>query len=276
MILDVPIRSEVDVATEFESLGASSKPFVIKSGVPECKALTHWDIDYFEKTVDPALKVKVKRPKTELPNEYEYVDTGFGDLLTDWKTNPNSQQYLAGCGRQVASLQDEVKVPSFIKDTKYPIFSQLWIGINGFTPFHFHPGKHAFVCQLVGKKRFILAAPQDTKHIYPYPWYSNFLNTSRIQDENLAEVNLNRFPKWKNITLYDITLQPGDLLYIPPQWWHCVSINGFSAMCSYFWLGRLNSWMKSENSLRTLRAVWREHPWYVKSELKGLFGLKES
>ncbi|XP_070565402.1 jmjC domain-containing protein F-like [Ptychodera flava] len=116
----------------------------------------------------------------------------------------------------------------------YPFFRQatmqLWIGTRGnVTPLHYDRN-HGLLAQIVGRKELLLFSPEDTSNLYPYPSYSNRSHTSRVNLREL-ETEGSRFPKLEDAQRYHCILQPGELLYMPPFWWHdvtslddCVSI----------------------------------------------------
>jgi cupin-like protein len=96
-----------------------------------------------------------------------------------------------------------------------------WIG-NGHPGFGLHRdvGTEQFLCQIVGRKGFILI-PDDwrnTRAVYPYRFPSRDSFRSRVWD--VFEPDLERFPDFVNAEAYVGTLEPGDALYIPSSWWH--------------------------------------------------------
>ncbi|XP_077978853.1 uncharacterized protein LOC144434274 [Glandiceps talaboti] len=109
---------------------------------------------------------------------------------------------------------------------------QLWIGTEGnVTPLHYDRN-HGLLAEIVGRKELILFSPEDTSHLYPYPSYSERAHTSRVNLRDLKHEDYgDRFPRLCDAQRYHCILQPGELLYIPPFWWHdvtslddCVSI----------------------------------------------------
>ncbi|KAL1523061.1 hypothetical protein AB1Y20_018021 [Prymnesium parvum] len=112
-----------------------------------------------------------------------------------------------------------------------PLLSSIhaFVGISE-TLYHCHydlnPNLHF---QLVGRKRFILFAPSDWRHMYPFPAHHDWDRRSRVDWDHPDD---RRFPNWSQASGMTVELQPGDCLYIPPYWWHhvqtlttpCVSI----------------------------------------------------
>ncbi|CAF3715620.1 unnamed protein product [Rotaria sp. Silwood1] len=94
--------------------------------------------------------------------------------------------------------------------------STLWIGSQGaHTPCHYDTYGINFVAQIVGKKRWLLF-PSDSpigqlQTRIPYEESSVYL-----------DIDPSVLDKFKNIDVYDIILEPGDVLFVPKHWWHFV------------------------------------------------------
>ncbi len=68
---------------------------------------------------------------------------------------------------------------------------------------------HAYLAQIQGTKRAILFSPAD----------SEFLYRGQVDPE---QPDLERFELFDRVTAYECVIEPGDMLFIPPDWWHCV------------------------------------------------------
>ena len=97
-----------------------------------------------------------------------------------------------------------------------------WIGQPNVVTHCHYDGYHNFYAQLYGRKRFTLFKPTEWPGLYPYP----FLHPNHAQ----AQVNLSSpnavesklFPLVGRVEAVEASLEPGDLLYIPPLWFHHV------------------------------------------------------
>ncbi len=86
---------------------------------------------------------------------------------------------------------------------------------------------------LGGVKHFYLWAPWEQHHLQPYPrvhplWHKSACDPA---DDAVHE----RCPTWHRARTIVADLQPGDVLYVPPHWWHqpvsmtpCVSLATWS------------------------------------------------
>jgi ribosomal protein L16 Arg81 hydroxylase len=63
-----------------------------------------------------------------------------------------------------------------------------------------------------------------------------FINTAQMFVQvDLDNVDLKEFPRVENLDFLDCILEEGDLLYIPPKWWHYVRSLSISFSVSFWW-----------------------------------------
>ncbi|XP_072542231.1 HSPB1-associated protein 1 homolog [Salminus brasiliensis] len=99
--------------------------------------------------------------------------------------------------------------------------STLWIGTSGAnTPCHLDTYGYNLVFQIQGRKRWYLFSPEDVECLYPtripYEESSVFSQVSVIKPD------LCRFPAFRRARAHIVTLQPGQVLFVPRHWWHYV------------------------------------------------------
>ena len=102
----------------------------------------------------------------------------------------------------------------------------VWIG-QPYVIAHCHyDGYHNFYAQLYGKKKFTLFSPTNWPGLYPYP----FLHPSHAQCQVNASYprDVEHFPLIQEVEAEEVILGPGDLLYIPPLWFHEVESQSMS------------------------------------------------
>lgn len=115
----------------------------------------------------------------------------------------------------------------------------VWIGGAGtFTPLHCDPYENLFV-QVVGTKRVHVFPPDARGSLYLFDKATRQPNTSSVPTEaplldiEGAKVDCNRYPLLQEYIqssrAHHAILQPGDVLYIPQGWFHCIASLGLSA-----------------------------------------------
>ena len=89
---------------------------------------------------------------------------------------------------------------------------------------------HNLLSQVVGSKFVRLYAPCEKKRLYCHDGMMQ--NTSRVDVES---PDLDMFPEFEGVPFVDCILQPGEMLYIPPRWFHFVKSLSVSFSVSFWW-----------------------------------------
>lgn len=151
----------------------------------------------------------------------------------------NNVEYLAqhNLFDQIPELHKDICTPEYCygmnetTDADIDVDIKAWLGPKGtISPMHIDE-KHNLLCQVFGSKRIILAAPEDSHNLYPFDG-DMLKNTSQIDAEHL---DFERFPLLRNVKFYSFTLYKGEILYIPPKWWHYVRSLSNSFSVSFWW-----------------------------------------
>lgn len=117
--------------------------------------------------------------------------------------------------------------------------SNVWIGPAGtYTPIHRDPYENLFA-QVVGRKRIHLFAPHLAPHLYINKSGPQ-QNTSTISSEhellNPAQDRPLLSAALASEDAFVTELGPGDVLYIPQGWYHCVQSLSTSASVNFWYL----------------------------------------
>ena len=151
----------------------------------------------------------------------------------------------------------EITFPELHSRAKFPDYSSyfhrtnLWIGPKGTnSKFHYDCDENLF-WQVYGEKRVILAPPSDTPNLYP----TNVSWGDGYSPVDPKAPDYEQFPMARNASYLDVRLGPGDLLYIPPMWWHDVTSLTTSVSINRLW------WplplLARNVTLRELERFWR-------------------
>jgi lysine-specific demethylase 8 len=92
--------------------------------------------------------------------------------------------------------------------------TRVWVGSAGTRSMLHSDLKDNLFCQIWGEKHIVLVPWEDSISVYPFP--DNLVNSQ----VDLAELDLERFPKLRDAVLYAGTVGPGDILFMPRGWWH--------------------------------------------------------
>ncbi|XP_058463893.1 bifunctional peptidase and arginyl-hydroxylase JMJD5 isoform X2 [Malaya genurostris] len=119
---------------------------------------------------------------------------------------------------QIPKLKEDIFVPDYIGRTDVSPRIKAWLGPRGtISPLHTDPS-HNLLCQVFGSKTIVLASPLDTPNLYPHEHFI-LNNTSQL---NMKSLDFNQFPKARAVQFRRLVLRRGEVLYIPPDWWHYV------------------------------------------------------
>ncbi|GER25069.1 2-oxoglutarate (2OG) and Fe(II)-dependent oxygenase superfamily protein [Striga asiatica] len=112
-----------------------------------------------------------------------------------------------------------------------------WFGPSGtVTPLH-HDPHHNILAQVVGKKYIRLYPASLSDEVYPHA-ESMLSNSSQVDLDNIDE---KEFPRILDLEFVDCILEEGEMLYIPPKWWHYVRSLTPSFSVSFWWSHEGNS-----------------------------------
>lgn len=110
----------------------------------------------------------------------------------------------------------------------------LWMGRRGaHTPLHYDIDAINLHAVLRGRKRFILFSPEDSAHLYPsdiFEWTTVFSEV-RVDRPDLA-----RHPRAAKAQGHEAIINPGEVLLMPPGWWHDVKSLEDSLSLNAWWV----------------------------------------
>ena len=106
---------------------------------------------------------------------------------------------------------------------------EFFFGSDGAGPGLHHDGPiETFLCQLIGTKQINVFSPMDIPYLYPAAsWLAPTGHFSSVADSFIVDAS--QFPLFGRATVYGCQLDPGDVLYIPPHWYHDTSPRGPTA-----------------------------------------------
>jgi len=199
------------------------KPVIIKGYLKDTRDVNKWDIDYLKKIIgDFKINVLCKEDKLEIKN---YKFSEFANDMKHKNIYINNNHTILS---EFPSLYDDIKTKfNNFKDTintnlRNIHIANLFIGYNrkeDITGSNMHCGGSGnFFCMIRGKKRWTLIDPK----------YSCILKGRVAQTGihaqtlfDMPDTDLLTYPKIFNyLPRYDIVLDPGDILWNAPWWWH--------------------------------------------------------
>ncbi|PHU29119.1 putative lysine-specific demethylase JMJD5 [Capsicum chinense] len=217
----------------------SGSPVVIRDSMDHWPAKNKWnDMNYLRKVAGfRTIPVEVGKNylcpewKQELITFSEFIERIRSNDATTVETTYLAQHQLFD---QIQELRQDIVIPDYCFTGAGEIRSlNAWFGPAGtVTPLH-HDPHHNILAQVVGKKYVRLYPASLADELYPHS-ETMLCNSSQVDLDNIDE---KEFPKILDLEFQDCILEEGEMLYIPPKWWHYVRSLTTSFSVSFWWSG---------------------------------------
>jgi Cupin-like domain len=264
----VPIERVECMAPEIfqqRYLSGSGKPVIVTDALNTWPARSKWSFDFFKSRYgsdrvvpsiwpgDKYLKViQLSDYIDSLDDPYRPTPGFWIDLVTKLPCEalpnpPRTPLYLTGWrafNLHPELLEDVELGPKFVDDwipllpapfrkvmeetTKY-ISGGFLIGPAGSVAMLHYDflHTHAYLAQIAGRKKFVLFSPED----------SEFLYGGKVDP---IRPDFKKYPLLRRASAYEGILEPGELLFLPSDWWHHVVALEKSITVGYNFFNRVN------------------------------------
>lgn len=273
-----------------------NRPLVIRGAVTGWPALSLWSRQYFESfldnrmvTVDYSSDGFLKYTQNDEKLNVRSQDVSLLQALKEIH-DPTGQRlcYLRNISLPtlLPELIPDIEKPSLIGDPNKVILNNLWYGAARCTTSLHHDWPNNFLAQVKGRKKVILFNPEQTPYLYPVsnkpPAPNDKIDFRAHSLVNPEQPNYEQFPRFKEATPLTCILEPGDILWLPPEWWHQVTSIDISISVNFWWLPHIDQfifidrytkklpWLYDSGSLETLLAKFFDH-----RDLDGTIGVAE-
>jgi len=226
------------------------KPVVITDAIEKWKARSCWTFENFKSRYSTTRMVVYRYKDDEYQGDHvetirlgDYIDR---ILTNDWNSYP---YYIRDDWKfflEHKELLADYTVPEYFFDwfKLLPrfmrlVYPRIFIGPGGsVTPLHHDIwGTHAWLAQLVGRKRWILFSPDDRELLYDY----------QVRPD---QPDLERFPLFQKTKPLECTIGPGDVIFVPSRWAHQVISLDPSISLTHNYMGPGCFWPSLTNSVR--------------------------
>ncbi|CAH2307126.1 lysine-specific demethylase 8 [Pelobates cultripes] len=214
----------------------TQQPVILEGIIDHWPCMKKWSVDYIQRVAG------CRTVPVELGSRYTDVDWSqklmtINEFISKYILNQQGcTGYLAQhqLFDQIHELKEDISIPDYCclgDGDEDDITINAWFGPAGtVSPLHQDPQQN-FLAQIVGRKYIRLYSVSETENLYPFE--SSLLhNTSQVDIEN---PDLDKFPKFAQSKYHDCILSPGQILFIPVQWWHYVRALDISFSVSYWW-----------------------------------------
>jgi len=218
---------------------APARPVILVGEMAGWPALARWTPAYLAKTVgaeivefqgdrsdDPRFEINKEAHRREAPF------TTFIDLVT--RPGAPNDVYLTAYNSTrndaaLAALRPDLGLlDKFLSRDAFRPDGMMWIGPAGTLTALHHDLTNNFIAQMVGRKHVKLLPASEAGRLYNHAHVF-----SEIPDLEAPDLDVARFPRLTGARVYDILLQPGEILFVPLGWWHQVRALDFSVTQTY-------------------------------------------
>ncbi len=238
-------------------LGQCQQPVLFRNLVAHWNACTTWYPARLAETAEEMGDLEVAYRST--PDAMKSVDLdriaqgtmSLVAFLRECGRDPQGPElYLPGLHfPKQGPLHQDVGYPDWL-DPEDVFATSLFLGRNTKCIGHFHPKSHALLCQVQGKKRVRMIAPEEVHRASLFPWWSEGFFRSRINYYNDASQQLPM-----GITVHEYELLPGDALFIPLHWLHVPEGIGWNASLTHWWQPKLRHWPLARTTARSVAGI---------------------
>ncbi|WP_126337457.1 cupin-like domain-containing protein [Legionella spiritensis] len=231
----------------------SNVPVMIKQDMGQRPRFFDWDPGQLREKIGDKL-VLVDHSHDGLfrvdPDAATYEDKmeklPFNSFLDKISHNPATRDYLylihSSIPGHYPELMKEIDIPHYVDQERLRHIN-LWVGQAGnVSPLHFDTNNNV-LCEIYGRKKIFIYPPNQMSLLYPYSCFSRAPYVSPVR---VTEPDLDKHPKFSQAKPVEIILHPGDILYIPPFWWHQVYNLDLTISVNFWWsLYRHQCWQRS-------------------------------
>ncbi|HWX00076.1 cupin-like domain-containing protein [Collimonas sp.] len=252
MVIDIP-RIRRDQHPDLRQvLKGRTRPALLEGYIEHWPAFGRWTPSFFAQQ-HGAREVLVERsrvsPVPTQPAEYlgqrHYAKAKLGTTIQGMLEQGSAYggyityaaifNELPELKSEIAPLHEDSGFPRWMPGwlrKKLVLRPGFWLGPKGMSsPMHFDRHENLNV-QLYGSKRWVLFAPGQSSRVY----YKQDSGMPVIYSPvDMSAPDLERFPLLAGAERHDFVLEAGQVLYLPPGWWHYVESQSDAINVNYWW-----------------------------------------
>uniref|UniRef100_A0A6B2L6F8 JmjC domain-containing protein n=1 Tax=Arcella intermedia TaxID=1963864 RepID=A0A6B2L6F8_9EUKA len=162
-------------------------------------------------------------------DDWDYIDIDFTEMN---RTQKDRFLYYSGTIESFSEEligdlepQDEIKIPLRDGADEINQYTTIWMGQVGVSAQTHFDRSLNFHTMLYGRKEFILISPEFHEEMKVYPISHIHYQQTQLNFESVLTERNNFVPSnfQANQKIFKSILEPGDMLFLPPYWFHHVS-----------------------------------------------------
>ncbi len=226
--------SSIDATSFKRNYFKKKKPVIIKGLAKAWGATERWGLDFFldlEEDKDIYLL-----SDNFIQDDNRYRKASFKEYIKELKDAENKDEsfkdYLTTLDifQYYPELKSDIDFSFFEAHTKVNDITA-WIGpANTISGFHADTANNVYA-QIKGRKMFIICSTKFNKTMYPS---SKHIYGAVASEVDINNFDVSKFPEFMSNAFQYVILEPGDVLFVPQNWWHYVQAMDSSISISNF------------------------------------------
>lgn len=197
------------------------RPVVLRGAVAGWPALARWSDQFLSETLGD-LRVRaysMPRGRIELDPRtgFRVRDLTLRTFIRELAHEGDCRYFLrTPFDTRFAIVSAEVPAPPYCGGAR-GLRRNLWMSGEGLvTQLHFDLPDN-LIAMVRGRKRFFVFPPSERRHLYAHSWFSSVPHVARVDPESPDD---ELFPDAARARGWECELDAGDVLYLPPRFWH--------------------------------------------------------
>ena len=171
----------------------------------------------------------------------------FGEDKNEKYISEKNQDFLKETGAiKNYNYNDAFLRPPLVSKCIYDFMTG---SVGSKTPLRYNINYRNFYYNTLGRINIKLIPPSSSKYLYPVKDYDNFEFRSPVNVWNVQQEYKADFDKVK---VLDVTLNKGEIIFIPAYWWYSIEYETVSSICAFKYRTFMNSLAISPESVLSM------------------------
>lgn len=273
---EIPVERRTDLSYEEfkKEYLDKGKPVIFAGGAKEWDSVKKWSLDYIKELhgddmVTSLDEETIKNPthKQKLSDIIDGIREGKGYYFRFYPLLSEHPEHRKEFDENWLKKHRN-------KFSLSGVFQVFMGGDRSYTSLHNASQGNLFV-QTFGQKKWVIYPPYYTAIVDPLP-VNNIYREASFERSGDTEFNhfrpdytIKGFKNYEFIDKYTATLEPGDVLWNPPFYWHAVENNGDSIGVGYRWMAPFHAFKMARlymflELFGTTPPIWKSYKLYKK------------
>jgi len=223
--VNVERRNDLTRKTFFDNYYAANRPVIVTNLLNGWPAMKRWSPDYLAKrwgnqrvevmmnrNDDPEYEINMRKHKTRVSLKTFCKMVTEGGQTNDLYLVANN---LFLDDRRFRDLYNDMVFSGELLSPDHPKKScNFWFGPAGTATKAHHDKVNVLLAQFYGRKNIKLISALETPLVYNY--------RGVFSEVDWEDPDFDKHPLFRKARILDVTISPGEALFIPVGWWHFV------------------------------------------------------